>query len=112
MAGLGAGTAHPPPAFELIGAAMLTEATFWLTLGFIGQALFALRFVVQWLASEKAGESVIPPLFWYISVPAGLILVAYAVWRQDPVFIVNEALCVAIFIRNVIMVRREKAGAQ
>jgi lipid-A-disaccharide synthase-like uncharacterized protein len=90
----------------------MSAATFWLALGFIGQGLFGLRFIVQWLASEKAGESVIPPLFWYISVPAGLILVAYAAWRQDPVFIVNEVLCVAIFIRNVVMLRREKSGAQ
>jgi lipid-A-disaccharide synthase-like uncharacterized protein len=91
---------------------MMSAATFWLAMGFIGQGLFGLRFMVQWLASEKAGESVIPPLFWYISVPAGLILVAYAVWRQDPVFIVNEVLCVAVFIRNVVMLRREKSGTQ
>jgi len=89
----------------------MSAAAFWVTLGFIGQALFGLRFVVQWLASEKAGQSVIPPMFWYISVPAGLILVAYAVWRQDPVFIVNEAICVIIFVRNVVMLRNEKTSA-
>ncbi len=89
----------------------MTPEHFWYMVGFIGQALFGLRFVVQWLASEKAGHSVIPPLFWYISVPAGLILVAYAVWRQDPVFIVNEAICVIIFIRNVVMLRNEKTSA-
>lgn len=83
----------------------MTATAFWVTLGFIGQALFGLRFLVQWLASEKAGKSVIPPMFWYISVPAGLILVAYAVWREDPVFIVNEAICVIIFVRNVVMLR-------
>ena len=81
---------------------------FWITLGFIGQALFGVRFFVQWLASEKAGESVIPPAFWYVSVPAGILLTAYAVWRQDVVFATNEAICLAIFIRNVLMLRQKK----
>lgn len=90
----------------------MSAAAFWVTLGFIGQALFGLRFVVQWLASEKAGQSVIPPMFWYISVPAGLILVAYAVWREDPVFIINEVICVVIFVRNVVMLRNEKSAVQ
>jgi lipid-A-disaccharide synthase-like uncharacterized protein len=88
---------------------MITAAQFWITLGFIGQGLFGLRFIVQWLASEKAKASVIPELFWYISVPAGLILVAYAFWREDHVFIVNEVLCVIIFIRNVVMLRRPRS---
>jgi lipid-A-disaccharide synthase-like uncharacterized protein len=86
----------------------MTATQFWITLGILGQALFGLRFLVQWLASEKAGTSVIPPLFWYISVPAGMLLVSYAMWRQDPVFIINEGLCLIIFIRNVVMVRRRK----
>jgi lipid-A-disaccharide synthase-like uncharacterized protein len=68
---------------------------FWMTVGFVGQALFGLRMLVQWLASERARERC-PPLFWHISVPAGLLLFAYAAWRQDPVFILNEGVCVLI----------------
>ena len=81
-------------------------AIFWICAGFVGQALFGLRFVIQWLASEKAGHSVVPPSFWYVSVPAGAILVAYAIWRQDPVFILHESATLVIFVRNVFLLRR------
>jgi lipid-A-disaccharide synthase-like uncharacterized protein len=84
---------------------------FWMTVGFVGQALFGLRMLVQWLASERARASVVPPLFWYISVPAGLLLFAYAAWRQDPVFILNEGVCVLIFIGNVFKLRKERKAA-
>ncbi len=82
----------------------------WIALGFFGQALFGLRIVVQWAASERAKRYTVPPSFWYISVPAGAILLVYAVWRRDPVFIFNEAVCLAIFIRNIIMLKRQAYG--
>jgi lipid-A-disaccharide synthase-like uncharacterized protein len=75
----------------------------WVTIGFAGQALFGLRFIVQWIASERKGYSIVPPLFWYLSVPAGILLVAYVCWRRDPVFIVSETACLGIFIRNAIL---------
>ncbi len=78
----------------------------WIALGLFGQALFALRILVQWVASEREGRSIVPKAFWYISVPAGAILLSYAIWRRDPVFITNEAICLAIFIRNVILLRK------
>ena len=80
--------------------------SFWIALGFLGQALFGLRLVVQWLASEREKRYVVPASFWYLSVPAGVILLIYAIWRRDPVFIVNEAVCLVIFIRNIVMTRK------
>ena len=83
--------------------------TLWLTIGFIGQGLFGLRFLVQWLASEKEKRSVIPHSFWYISLPAAVLLVAYAAWRRDPVFFVNESICLLVFIRNVFLLKGKGA---
>jgi len=80
----------------------------WIYLGFLGQALFGLRFLIQWWASEKHGASIIPDAFWYTSIPAAAVLLSYAIWREDPVFIINEALCLAIFIRNVTLLKRKK----
>lgn len=77
-------------------------------LGFGGQALFSMRFVVQWLASERAGRSVVPVLFWYFSIAGGLTLLAYAIYRADPVFIVGQGLGLFIYLRNLWLVLREK----
>jgi len=73
----------------------------WLIVGLIGQGLFALRFIVQWLHSEALGRSRFPKAFWHISVVAGAILLCYAIHRRDPVFVVGEAMTLAIFCRNV-----------
>lgn len=78
------------------------------TLGFGGQALFSMRFVVQWLASERAGRSVVPVLFWYFSIAGGLTLLAYAIYRADPVFIVGQGLGLFIYLRNLWLVLKEK----
>jgi lipid-A-disaccharide synthase-like uncharacterized protein len=79
-----------------------------LTIGFAGQAMFSMRFVIQWLASERAGRSVVPVLFWHLSIAGGLTLLAYAVYRLDPVFIVGQGLGVFIYLRNLWLIRREK----
>ena len=81
---------------------------FWLVFGFIGQALFTLRFVVQWVASEKRKESVIPIAFWYFSLGGGLILLAYAIRQMDPVFILAYLLNPIIYIRNLYFVYKKK----
>lgn len=73
----------------------------WLAIGFIGQTLFFMRFLIQWLASEKKKESVIPTAFWYFSIGGGAILLAYAIYRQDPVFIAGQSLGVVIYLRNL-----------
>jgi len=81
---------------------------FLLPVGFAGQMIFASRFIVQWLASERAGKSVMPLAFWYLSICGGLMLLVYAVWRKDPVFILGQSLGVFIYSRNLILIAREK----
>jgi lipid-A-disaccharide synthase-like uncharacterized protein len=79
----------------------------WLVIGLLGQALFGARFVVQWLHSETLGKSRFPRLFWQISVVAGVLILAYAIHRRDPVFISGEAMTLAIFCRNLQLVSRK-----
>ncbi len=81
---------------------------FWLAVGFTGQALFSARFLIQWLQSERLRRSVIPTAFWYFSLGGGLVLLTYAVHRQDPVFIVGQAAGVFIYARNLHLVIRER----
>ena len=80
---------------------------FWLFVGFAGQAMFSARFLVQWLASEKAKRSIMPNAFWYFSIIGGSILLSYAIWRQDPVFIVGQGAGLFIYLRNLHLLRRE-----
>ncbi len=80
--------------------------TGWLLLGFLGQAGFSARFAVQWLASERRGESVIPRSFWWLSLFGGALLLAYALHRGDPVFVVGQAAGLAVYARNLVLVRR------
>ncbi|MEN3930718.1 lipid-A-disaccharide synthase N-terminal domain-containing protein [Microvirga sp. W0021] len=77
-------------------------------IGLIGQALFTARFLVQWLASERAGKSVIPISFWFLSIGGGLLLLAYALYKKDPVFILGQSLGTFIYLRNLMFVFREK----
>jgi lipid-A-disaccharide synthase-like uncharacterized protein len=86
------------------------EEYIWLTIGFIGQGLFASRFIVQWIVSEREGKSVIPVVFWYLSLAGGLILLSYAIWRIDPVIIVGQAFGALIYSRNLILIFRERSG--
>ena len=86
-------------------------ATYWLVVGFAGQVLFGMRFIIQWIISEKRGESVIPLPFWYLSIGGSLILLTYAIHKQDPVFILGQSLGSIIYIRNLILIsRKKKAG--
>jgi lipid-A-disaccharide synthase-like uncharacterized protein len=86
----------------------LNTAGIWLAIGFVAQAVFASRFIVQWLASEKAKESVIPLSFWYQSLIGGVLLLAYAIYRRDPVFIAGQALGAVIYARNLYLIRRSR----
>ncbi|HKY02171.1 MAG TPA: lipid-A-disaccharide synthase N-terminal domain-containing protein [Burkholderiales bacterium] len=87
------------------------NSTVWLVVGFLGQAMFTMRFAIQWLASEKVGRSIIPVAFWYFSLGGGLILLTYAIYRQDPVFILGQGTGVFIYLRNLFLIRRESAAA-
>lgn len=80
----------------------------WLVIGFLGQALFSARFLVQWLSSEKLKKSVVPKAFWYFSVAGGATLLAYAIHRRDPVFIVGQAAGLFIYARNLQFLWRER----
>lgn len=78
--------------------------------GFAGQGLFAMRFILQWLSSEKQAKSVIPVAFWYFSIGGGSVLLLYAIWRQDPVIICGQGLGLFIYLRNLYFVRRSAAA--
>jgi len=75
-------------------------------IGYIAQAMFAMRFVVQWIASERAGKSVVPTAFWVFSIGGGLMLLGYAIYRRDPVFIIGQAFGVFVYLRNLQFVMR------
>ena len=79
-----------------------------ITIGFGGQALFATRFIIQWISSENARKSIIPIAFWYFSISGGLVLLTYAIWRQDPVIIAGQSVGVFIYARNLYFIHREK----
>jgi lipid-A-disaccharide synthase-like uncharacterized protein len=77
-------------------------------IGLLGQALFTARFLVQWIASERAGKSVVPISFWFFSLGGGFILLGYAVYRQDPVFIIGQALGSLIYMRNLMLIAKSR----
>ena len=81
---------------------------FFLIIGFLGQGLFASRFVVQWLYSEKKGESSIPVVFWHLSIFGGIGLLIYAISRQDPVIITGQSFGIFIYLRNLILIYKKK----
>lgn len=82
----------------------------WLGVGFSGQLLFAMRFIVQWIVSEYQRKSVIPEAFWYFSLFGGIVLLGYAIHKRDPVFILGQGLGLIIYLRNIYFVRREKSS--
>lgn len=80
----------------------------WVIVGIGAQLLFSMRFIIQWIASEKQRRSVVPELFWWFSITGGMTLLAYAIHRQDPVFILGQALGVVIYLRNLWLIYAEK----
>ena len=84
----------------------MTSPTFWLVVGFLGQATFTARFVVQWIASEKRRDSVVPVAFWWLSLLGGLALLSYAISRRDPVIVVGQAMGIFVYVRNLMLVAK------
>lgn len=84
----------------------------WLIIGFTGQFLFSMRFLIQWIQSERQKKSVIPIAFWYFSIFGGLTLLAYAIYREDPVFILGQLTGVFIYARNLFFISNEKKLSQ
>ncbi len=80
----------------------------WLVLGLLGQAFFASRFLVQWVVSERKGESVVPTVFWDLSLLGGSILLIYAIHRRDPVFILGQGAGLIVYARNLMLIRRKR----
>jgi len=86
----------------------MTEHDIWLGIGLLGQALFSTRFLVQWLASERMRRSVVPNTFWWFSLAGGATLLAYALWRGDPVFVLGQGLGLFVYLRNLMLIRRHR----
>ena len=89
----------------------MTSDQIWLTVGLLGQALFSARFIVQWIASERRKRSVVPRAFWYFSVGGGITLLAYAIYRRDPVFIIGQGAGLFVYARNLWFIYRPTASA-
>lgn len=87
---------------------LLWNMSIWIKVGFLGQAIFTARFLVQWLASEKKRDSVIPVAFWWLSLLGGTTLLMYAIHRRDPVIIVGQAMGLVVYTRNLMLVARAK----
>ena len=92
---------------DFLGADSTLEFV-WILVGLVGQAMFMGRFLIQWLASEKAKRSVIPIAFWWFSIGGAAILLAYAIHRGDPVFILGQSLGFGIYARNLWLIRAER----
>jgi lipid-A-disaccharide synthase-like uncharacterized protein len=84
----------------------MTVEHVWLGVGLLGQGLFSARFLVQWIASERRGRSVVPVAFWYFSLAGGLTLLAYAIYRLDPVFMIGQFSGLFVYARNLYLIRR------
>lgn len=85
-----------------------TVEVVWLTIGFMAQAMFSMRFILQWIASERVKRSIVPEAFWYFSLAGGALLLAYAIYRFDPVFMLGQAMGLIIYIRNIQLIRNGK----
>ncbi|EJM56720.1 MULTISPECIES: lipid-A-disaccharide synthase N-terminal domain-containing protein [unclassified Pseudomonas] len=88
---------------------MLSRETLWLLVGFAGQVAFTGRFVLQWLYSEYKKRSVIPTNFWYLSIVGSTLLLAYAIYRQDPVFIAGQAFGSIVYFRNLQLIAKSRS---
>jgi lipid-A-disaccharide synthase-like uncharacterized protein len=86
---------------------MISTEHLWLSVGFLGQVCFSMRFLVQWIASERKRESVIPVAFWFFSIGGGLTLLTYAIYRLDPVFILGQGAGLLVYGRNLYLIRRK-----
>jgi lipid-A-disaccharide synthase-like uncharacterized protein len=84
------------------------NSTYWLAIGFAGQGLFTARFLVQWAVSEKRKASVVPVAFWWLSLAGGSALLAYAIYREDPVIILGQGMGLFVYVRNLMLVSKAR----
>jgi lipid-A-disaccharide synthase-like uncharacterized protein len=92
----------------LFGVELTGTQKAWMAIGFLGQALFTARMLVQWWASERAGKSIVPPAFWWLSLLGSSLLLAYAIYRFDPVIILGQVFGPIVYSRNLILLARPK----
>ncbi|WP_134681435.1 lipid-A-disaccharide synthase N-terminal domain-containing protein [Paracoccus ravus] len=85
----------------------MTTSNLWLGIGLLGQMLFSARFMIQWIASERQGRSVVPLAFWWLSLAGGVTLLCYALARRDPVFVIGQASGLVVYLRNLRLIRAE-----
>jgi lipid-A-disaccharide synthase-like uncharacterized protein len=93
---------------ERLRQALQSGEFWWVAFGFAAQVMFFARFFIQWVVSERRRKSVIPDAFWYLSLAGGLMLLTYAIHRRDPVFIVGQSAGAFIYLRNIVLIRRER----
>ena len=84
---------------------------FWLAFGLIAQLFFTARFLVQWISSERAGKSVVPMAFWFFSMGGGLMTLVYGIVKREPVIIVGQALATIIYVRNIMLIVKNRGRA-
>ena len=84
----------------------MSRLAFWLTLGFVGQGLFTARFLIQWVVSEQKRDSVVPVAFWWLSLLGGMALLAYAIFRHDPVIITGQGMGLFVYTRNLMLINK------
>jgi len=87
------------------------DSRFWLAIGFLGNALFFSRFMVQWIASERAGQSYIPTMFWWLSIAGSVVLLLYALHKRDPVFTLAYLPNCIVYVRNLMLIRKQRRSA-
>lgn len=106
--GLGYYLAHLISQWQHYFGGMDSVEFIWLVVGLLGQSMFMMRFVVQWIHSERHKKSVIPVSFWYLSLAGGLIVLAYGIHKVEPVIILGQLPGTFVYIRNLILIRKEK----
>ena len=91
----------------------MAKFDFWLAFGLVAQLLFTARFLVQWISSERAGQSVVPMAFWFFSMAGGVMTLVYGLVRREPVIIFGQTLAILIYVRNLMLIFRQKrAGGE
>ncbi|KZL18425.1 lipid-A-disaccharide synthase N-terminal domain-containing protein [Pseudovibrio sp. Ad37] len=86
----------------------VAQLDFWVLWGFVAQFMFMMRFMIQWIASERVGRSIVPVAFWFFSIGGGSLLLTYAIVKKDPVFIAGQGLGLIIYFRNLCLIYKEK----
>ena len=99
------------PVGRYVGLMNWQDASFWLVIGLAGNAVFFSRFLVQWIASERRGRSYVPVAFWWLSIAGSLVLLAYAIHRRDPVFTIAFLPNCIVYVRNLMLIRKERSAS-